>query len=405
MLPLDHIRILDLSRLAPGPFCTMLLADLGADVIKIEELGGGRRARLERQARRPPPEEEARRRAHSAFDRNKRSITLDLKSPDGVEVFRRLARTADVVVEGFRPGVVRRLGVDYERLRDLNPRLVYCSISGYGQDGPYAGVVGHDINYIALAGALSLIGERDGPPATPGNLLGDFAGGGLLAAFGILAAVVARERTGAGQYVDIAMTDGVAMLLTYFFSEYFARGSIPMRGTHRLTGAAPYYGAYRCADDRYIAVGCNEPWFYENLCRALGGERYLDDQWAAGERAEEIRRFFAEAFRARPRDEWFDALRDHDVAASPVYTLDEAASDPQLRARGMFVDLLDPEVGPVRQVGIAVKLSETPGAVRHTAHAAGADTDAVLREAAFSPEEIARLRAAGAFGSVNGERT
>jgi crotonobetainyl-CoA:carnitine CoA-transferase CaiB-like acyl-CoA transferase len=395
VLPLDHIRVLDLTRLAPGPHCTMILADLGADVIRVGEPGGGRRAGIER-SRMSETELIAQRRltAFNALDRNKRSITLNLKLPEALAAFYDLARNADVVVEGYRPGVARRLGVDYETLSAINPRIICCSISGYGQDGPYRLVVGHDINYVAMSGALSMIGEKDGPPAIPANLLGDYGGGGMHAAAGIMAALIARERTGRGQYIDIAMTEGVITLAASAFSQTLATGEPILRGENRLTGGVPHYNVYVCKDGGYIAVGANEPWFFENLCRELDGEEFAAEHAAAGERREQVFDFFRRTFAQRTRDEWWERLKEKDVCVAPVYTLAEAANDPQIRARGMVVDLPHEEFGTVRQVGISIKLSDTPGAVRHTAHQAGEDTDAVLHEAGWSAGRIAALRAA-----------
>jgi len=405
MLPLDHIRVLDLTRLAPGPHCTMILADLGADVIRIEEPGGGRRASVER-SRMTEAERTALRRlaAFNALDRNKRSITLNLKAPEAREAFHDLARGADVIVEGFRPGVAQRLGVDYDTLAALNPRIIYCSISGYGQDGPYRLVVGHDINYVAISGALSMIGDADGPPAIPANLLGDYAGGGMHAAVGILTALVARERTGRGQFIDIAMTEGVMTLAASALSQTLATGEPVLRGRSRLTGAVPHYQVYRCKDGNYVAVGANEPWFFENLCRELGGEQFAGDHAATGDRREHVFAFFRDAFAQRTRDEWWELLKDKDVCVAPVYTLAEAADDPHVRARGMVVDLPHEEFGTVRQVGISVKLSDTPGAVRHTAHERGADTETVLREAGWTSERIETLRTARGTDVGQGER-
>ena len=397
MLPLDHIRVLDLTRLAPGPHCTMILADMGADVIRIEEPGGGRRATMERAredaatARR----NEERRAAHNALDRNKRSIVLNLKAPQARETFYELVRTADVVVEGYRPGVVARLGVDYATLAGINPRIIGCSISGYGQDGPYRLLVGHDINYIAVAGALGITGYAEGPPAIPANLLGDYAGGGMHAALGILLALVARERTGRGQNVDISMTDGVLTLLAAALSESYGTGVPVRRGTHRLTGGTPHYSVYECADGRYITVGANEPWFFENLCRALGGEEYAGDHAATGERREQVRAFFARTFHTRPRDAWFTYLFDKDVCIAPVYDLDEVERDPQVQARRMIVDVPHPTLGAVKQVGLSVKLSDTPGALRRPAPRRGEHTDEILRGIGWDEERITALRDAG----------
>lgn len=395
MLPLDHIRVLDLSRLAPGPHCTMLLADMGADVIRVEEPGGGRRSVMERERTEHDARAEERREAFNALNRNKRSIVLNLKVPEAREAFYTLAKTADVVVEGFRPGVVERLGVDYATLAALNPRLIYCSISGYGQNGPYRLLVGHDINYIAVAGALGITGPKDGPPAIPANLLADYAGGGLHAALAICVALIARERTGRGQYLDLAMTDGVLTLMAAAFSESFGTGVPMRRGAHRLTGGNPHYSVYECADGRYIAVGANEPWFFENLCRALGGEEFVGDHAATGERRERVRAFFRETFKTRTRDEWFAYLFDKDVCVAPVYDIEEVPNDPQVQARQMFVDVPHPTFGSVRQVGLSLKLSETPGAIRRPPPRRGEHTEDVLRSVGWDAERIAALRAVG----------
>src|SRR3990170_188683 len=289
MQPLEGIRVLDLTRLAPGPFCTMLLADMGADVIVVEEPPGvGRRFDGGAQS------EHAR--AFNALGRNKRSIGLNLKDPKAQEAFLRLADKADVVVEGFRPGVVKRLGVDYETLSARNPRIIFCSLSGYGQTGPYAQLVGHDINYISVGGALGMIGWPDQPPAIPMNVIADFAGGGLHAAFGILAALHARERTGSGPPVDIALSDGVMYLLSMIVSSYFTSGRAPERGATVLNGSVPHCNVYQCADGKWISLGSLEPHFWANLCKALGREDFIPHQYDSAKREEifaHFRRQFA----------------------------------------------------------------------------------------------------------------
>ena len=252
---LQGIRVVDLSRMAPGPFCTMVLGDLGADVVRVEEPGGGRMA-LTRAGESDQATVE-RRAAFNALNRNKRSICLNLKDASAQEALHRLVAHADVFVEGFRPGVVSRLGCDYETLSAINPRLVYCSLSGYGQDGPYSNLVGHDINYISVGGALGVIGAADGPPVIPYNIIADYAGGGFHAATAILAALMARNNTGKGQYVDVAMSDGVAYMLASLFSEYFATGAVPQRGVMGLNGGAPYYNVYRCKTAATSASGAS----------------------------------------------------------------------------------------------------------------------------------------------------
>jgi crotonobetainyl-CoA:carnitine CoA-transferase CaiB-like acyl-CoA transferase len=376
----------------------MLLADLGADVIRIEEPGGGQRARRERQATRLSASEERRQEAYRPLGRNKRSLILNLKHEAALRIFYQLVETADVVVEGYRPGVVKRLKVDYDTLRQINARLVYCSISGYGQDGPYRHLVGHDINYIAMAGALGIIGHRDtgSRPAIPSNLLADYAGGGLHAAFGILAALLARQHTGRGQFVDISMTDGVLGLLAVEAAQYFATGVPPRPASTRLNGAVPFYNVYETKDEKYIAVGNNEPWFYENMCRVLGCEEYLACQYDTDKYPEMFARF-AERFRTKTRDQWFELMQRAEVCVAPVYGLEELEHDPQLRHRQMIVAVDHPELGPVKQIGISVKLSDTPGTVRHTAVSRGAHTTEILTTLGYTDETIRQLHTDGAI--------
>ncbi len=385
MLPLDDIRVLDLSRLAPGPFCTMLLGDLGADVLLIE-------APPDSKAGGPGSAVPA---VHNALGRNKRSIVLNLRDEGAREVFYKLAESVDVVVEGFRPGVVKRLGVDYETLAAKNPRIVYCSVSGYGQDGPYAGLVGHDINYISIGGALGMIGWPDQPPAIPMNIIADFAAGGLHAAYGILAALHARERTGRGQYVDIAMSDGTLYLLAMAVSGYFATGRAPEAGNTILNGGAAFYNVYQCQDGGWFSIGSIEPHFWANLCRAMGREDLVPHQYNL-EKREEAFAHFREQFKTRTRDEWFEVLKQTDICAAPVYSLDEALADPHNLSRKMVVEVDGPDGGKVQQVGIATKLSETPGAVRHVAPTPGQHTDDVLAALGYDAERIAALREQGA---------
>jgi crotonobetainyl-CoA:carnitine CoA-transferase CaiB-like acyl-CoA transferase len=398
MLALEGIRVLDLSRLAPGPYCSMLLADLGADVLLVEEpvATGGRPAG---QAARRLLERDVNERAmvFSALSRNKRSIALNLKNEAGRQVLHKLAERADVLLEGFRPGVVKRLAADYDTLSRINPRIVYCSLSGYGQSGPYAGLVGHDINYISIGGALGMIGWPGTPPAIPMNIIADFAGGGLYAAFAILAAIIARERTGRGQYVDMAMTDGVISLLAGAVSQYFASGVAPRPGESFLNGAVPFYCVYETRDEKWLSIGCLEPGFWEALCRALGREDFIPYQMNA-DKHPEMFDYLRREFKTRTRDEWFEYLRQFDICVGPVYCLDEVFSDPHVRAREMVVELEHPTVGKVQQVGVAAKLSETPGSVRSLAPRRGQHTEEILLDLGYSRQQIRELRAEGAAG-------
>ena len=393
MQPLEGIKILDLSRLAPGPFCSMMLGDLGADVLLVEAPADGKLAAAI--VARPADAEKYA--AYNILGRNKRSIVLNLREQDAREIFYKLAETADVVLEGFRPGVVKRLGVDYETLSKHNPRIVYCSLSGFGQTGPYSQLVGHDINYISVAGALSMIGWPDTPPAIPMNIIADFAGGGMHAAYGILAALMARERTGRGQYVDIAMSDGVLYLLASLAGNVLMGGGSPSRGGTMLNGSVPHYNVYQCSDGGWISIGSLEPHFFVNLCKAMECEQYIPHQWDASKRAE-IAAYFKQRFLTRTRDEWFEILKQTDICVGPVYSLEEALKDPHNLAREMVVEVEHPTLGTVKTLGIGTKLSETPGSVRTTAPAVGQHTDDVLASLGYDAAAVASLRERGAVG-------
>jgi len=400
MLALEGVKILDLSRLIPGTFCTMLLGDLGAEVLKVEAPGV-----TEYMGSSTPlgGEEKRKEAAYYAPNRNKKSIVVNLKSEEGQQIFYRLSQKADVIVEGFRPGVAKRLKIDYETINKLNPQIIYCSLSGYGQDGPYHTFSGHDINYIAMAGVLDLIGSSEGPPVIPLNLIADFAGAALYGALGISVALVARNKTGKGQYVDAAFLDGIVSLMTWFTYGYFFDGSMLKRGKSWLHGAYPYYDVYETKDSKYITIGCLEPHFWENLCRFLRKEEYVpyrfalehtfntpeDDKW------DEIRSFLKQTFLTKTRDEWFELLNRHDVPAGKVYTTDEVFSDPQVLHRQMVIEVEHPTLGKIKQVGIAPKLSNTPGKVRSLSPLSGEHTNEILQELGYELKEIENLRRQG----------
>ncbi len=384
MLALDGILVLDLTRRYPGSYSAMFLGDFGAQVIKVDpppainRYPGGS----------PQSEKYA---AFFAPDRNKRNIIIDLGKKQGQQAFYRLVKKADVLIESFRPGVMKGLGADYPTLQEMNPRLIYCSLTGFGPDGPYSHLPAHDGNYCAIAGALSLIGPRDGPPSFPSNFLADMAGAGLHGVIGILIAILARGRTGRGQFVDISYVDGVLSLLSMEASRYFATGKVPHRGETVSTGGSPRVQVFQCSDGEYFTIGCAEPHFWENLCRALGREDLITSH--EGDR---VVADMAQIFLTRTRDEWFEFLKDKDTCVGPVFNLGETFSDPQVLHRQMVVDLEHPTLGRVKQVGIPIKLSETPGEIRSLGTPSGSDTDQILSDLGYSPDEIKGMHAEGA---------
>jgi alpha-methylacyl-CoA racemase len=395
--PLEGLRVLDLSRLLPGPFCSLLLADLGAEVTKVEDLGMGDYARWS-----PPYLEGVEDSARSAFflalNRNKRSIRIDLKSEQGRAVLLRLARDHDVLLESFRPGVLDRLGVGYERLREENRGLVYCAISGYGQDGPYRDRAGHDMNYLGLNGVLALTGERDGPPIQASAQIADVGGGALMAAVGILAALRERERSGEGQVVDVSMFDGalswLAGVAAGVLNDPAARP--PRRGEQMLSGSLLCYRPYACADG-WVTLGALEPKFWQAWCRGVGREDLIEHQFQAP--GSDAHREVEAIFAARTRDEWAAFAAEHDCCLEPLLELEEALDSELVRAREMVVALDQPgAAAPVRLLGVPIKLSRTPGdPARAPGPALGEHTDAVLAEAGYTAEEIAALKVAGAI--------
>jgi alpha-methylacyl-CoA racemase len=410
-LPLQDIRVLDLSRLLPGGFCSLLLADFGADVLKVEDTGMGDYIRWS-----PPYYEGAHDSAKSALflalNRNKRSIRLDLKSEGGREALLALVREYDVVLESFRPGVLDRLGVGYERMREVNPGIVYCAISGYGQDGPKRDASGHDMNYLGLVGLLGLTGELggvggEGGPIQSAGQIADLGGGALMAAFGIMAAL--RERDGSavhsgsgeGQLVDVSMADGALSWLAMVAGAYFADGNVARRGELPLAGSLVCYRPYECADG-WVSLGALEPKFWQAWCRGVGREELIAKQFErpGSESHERVK----EIFKGRTRAEWEAFARKHDCCLEPVLELDEALASDLVREREMVVELSQPGVdGGVRQLGIPVKLSRTPGQhARLPGPALGEHTEQALLAAGYSQEQVDELLASGAAAGPAG---
>ena len=337
-LPLDGLRVLDLSRLLPGGFCSMLLADFGADVIKVEDTGMGDYVRWS-----PPyydgAEDTAKGALFLALNRAKRSIRIDLKHEQGKEVLLRLARDADVLLESFRPGVLDRLGVGYERLRSVNPRLVYCAITGYGQDGPNRDRSGHDMNYLGLNGVLGLTGDADGPPVQAAGQIADLGGGGLMGALGIMIALRERERSGEGQFVDASMFDGSLSWLALVAAEYFGTGRAPRRGQLQLAGSLTCYRPYACSDG-YVTLGALEPKFWRAWCLGVGREDLVDH--AFDPPGSDAHRAVTEIFASRTREQWRQFASEHDCCLEPVLELDEALGSELVAAREMVVELDQP---------------------------------------------------------------
>ena len=392
-MALDGIKVLDLSRLAPGPHCSMLLADFGADVTLVEAIPGSS-AKLGGTSGMRRSESADRAAAYNALGRGKKSIALNLKDEAARQVFYEMVKGADVVIEGFRPGVVKRLGVDYATLATINPRIICCSVSGFGQTGPYSNLVGHDINYISVGGALGVTGRPGQAPAIPVNIVADFAGGGLTAAFAICVAVIAREKTGRGQDIDVGMSDGVLSLMTSAFSGYFSNGQAIRPGATLLNGAAPFYNTYQCSDGRWFSIGSIESHFYEALCKVLAIEEYLQSQFDQSKWPELITKLQG-IFKTKTADEWMAIMSQFDICATPVLEMENVVTNEHNLARGMVVEL-DSPVGKVKQIGVAPKLSDTPGKPRTTAPVLGQHTDEVLAGLGYDAAKIAALRAQGA---------
>ena len=383
---LEGVCVLDLTRYIPGPYCTMLLGDLGADVVKVEEPPFGDPTRA------VPPAVGEDGASHAALNRNKRSIVVDLRSEEGAAVLRRLASRSDVLVETFRPGVLARRGLSAQALRTENPRLVYCAVTGYGQDGPLALRAGHDVDYIALGGLLGGNRDGEGRPILPTTQLADMTGG-LLATLGVLAALQARERTGRGQVVEVSMLEGVLALMTVPATRLMAGGTL----ANELAGTHACYNVYRCRDGRYLAVGALESKFWENLCRALGREDRIGRQWEGGEARRETIRLFAGTFATKDRDEWVRQLAEAEACVEPVLDLPEALEQAQVEARRAVVEERSGETR-FHTVANPIRLGETPAATRRPAPRLGEHTEEVLAEAGYSPEDIARMRDRGVLG-------
>ncbi|HTT78454.1 MAG TPA: CaiB/BaiF CoA-transferase family protein [Stellaceae bacterium] len=388
MGPLAGLKIVELAGIGPGPFCAMLLSDMGAEVIRVD-----RAANVGQDIGREG--ENAR---FGLLQRGRRNIAVDLKHPAAVAAVLRLVERADALIEGFRPGVMERLGLGPDRCLARNPRLVYGRMTGWGQDGPIAHTAGHDINYIALSGALAAIGEPGGPPVPPLNLVGDFGGGALYLAMGILAGIISARATGKGQVIDCSMVEGSASLMMMMYGALAAGAWVEQRGANRTDGGAPFYHVYETKDGEYVSVGSIEPQFYALLLKHTGLEgapdlpRQLDKgAWPA------MRERLAQIFREKTRAEWTEIMQDTDICFAPVLRMSEALQHPHNRHRESFI-----EIGGVVQPAPAPRFLGTPSRVERPPARTGEHTDAILQDWGFSPDEIARLHAEGAVAAAPG---
>jgi len=387
-MPLEGLRILDLTRLLPGPYCTLLLADIGAEVVKVEDPEVGDYLRF------TPPISPSGMSIHfHTINRNKKSIAINLKHEKGRKILKDLARDFDVLIEQFRPGVMERMGLGYDVLRKVNPRLVYCSITGYGQDGPYRDYAGHDINYLGYAGVLYSTGKADGPPIICGVQIADLAGGGMFAAISILAAYIHARETGEGQFIDVSMMDGSISWLTINTGELFLTGKGPERQSQVLWGATPCYNVYE-AKDGYMAVGALEPKFWKRLCEILGKPEYAELQFCE-EKFDEIFSWLSGVFKRKTRSEWMEVFAGEDACVTPVLSQEEMMRDPQVLAREMIVEMEDQKLERTKTIGIPVKFSKTPGEIRSGAPALGEHTEEILSGIGLTADQIETLRKEG----------
>jgi crotonobetainyl-CoA:carnitine CoA-transferase CaiB-like acyl-CoA transferase len=358
----------------------MMLADLGAEVIKIEE------PKIGDPTRKSPPMVDGHSAPFAQVNRNKKSIALDLKHAQGREIFLKLAATADVLIEQFRPGVVDRLGINYAAVAEINPRIVYCALTGFGQDGPHRERSGHDLNYLALSGVLGLTTDDHGKPVIPGVQVADLAGG-MIAGFAILAALLARERTGRGQYVDVSMFDVMVSMLPIPAAHHFAGSTIPVGGKYVLSGAYPFYNVYETSDGKFMTLGALEPKFWANFCRKVDREDLVARQFDAGERRVNLFEEVRKIFKSRPQSEWVALMRDADCCCEPVLSMSEAFEHAQTRAR----EMVRQSACVTDQLGFSYKLSDTPPSEESQAPALGEHTAELLAAVGITADECKRL--------------
>ena len=383
ILPLDGIKVLDLSRFFSGQYAAMLLAEGGAEVVKIE-VPGFRESLFELLYNEKPTEEAERAwNAVYVLDRSKKSLAINLRTNEARDIFYRLAKEADVIIEGNRPGVMKKLGLDYDTIKKINPRIVYCAITGYGQDGPYSMRPARDLTCMAMSGVLSAVNE--GSPLVPGVKISDVSAA-MYSTIGILMALAAREKTGKGQLVDVSMTDGALSWLTAPIMTCYYEGKVPEKGSLYLSGKRPAYNVYKTKDGKFISIALREAPFWEKLCEKLGRPDLLPYQNPDTDKFDEIVSALQDIFLTKTRDEWFENLKD--VGVGKVYQLDELESDPQIKHRQMIVEVDYPGVGKVKQTGNPIKLSDTPLKIKSPSPSCGQHTRCILVEAGYSRKEI-----------------
>jgi crotonobetainyl-CoA:carnitine CoA-transferase CaiB-like acyl-CoA transferase len=383
--------MLDLSRLLPGPYCSLLLADLGMDVLKVEDPDQGD------YMRRMGPTRKNDSAYFLALNRNKKSMILNLKVEEGKEIFCNLTETYDIILEGFRPGVMDRLGIGYQELKKRNPEVILCSLSGYGQDGPYRDRSGHDINYIGLGGILELTGTKETGPLIPGVQIADIGAGAMMAALAILAAVVHRQKTGEGQHLDVAMHDGVISWLSIHGAKYLMDQRLPLRGEMHLSGRYACYHVYATKDGRYMSLGALEPKFWKNFCDAVGKKDLIPKQFIEGEERTQLIQEIKELFQTKTQAEWTDFFREVDACCEPILTLEEVFKHPHVLHRKMVIEYEHPVEGKVRQVGNPIKSSGFPFPTPSPSPQWGEHTLEVLKEIGYSEKEIERFKEAKAI--------
>ena len=387
--PLDGIRVLDLSRLLPGPYATHILASFGAEVIKIEKPGEGDYLREYR------PQAQGVSATFLTINRGKKSLAVDLANEDGKQAFLALAKTADVVLDGFRPGVMERLGLGYPQLREVNPKLIYAALTGYGQTGPYAHAAGHDLNYIALGGMLDLLGEHEGMPAVPGVQIGDVAAGSLPTVIGILLALQQRSKDGKGQSVDISMFDAVLGLMPVQVANYSATKRRPERGRERLFGRYACYSIYPVRNSRYLAVAALEPKFWEQLCTAIDREDLIEDQYAEGDAQQILKAELTRTFQRKEVSDWMEIFAEYDVCVTEVREISRAVQDDGVAERAMITPVRGKDGDVYEQLGVFPKLSENPGFIEGDAPARGGDSRQILESLDYAKDRIDELVESG----------